>query len=154
MATTFSLTGSLRLTPRIVDTLSLTDVTDTAAINYGITMADGAAADQANRYWKDVVTVAASTTETVDLEALDLNVFGGTGTLDMASQKVVVVRNLSATAISVALGTSLTATLAAGGVVYGTNPSAAGWAETSLTLTNAGGAAVDVEIHLVGVKAT
>ena len=155
MATAFSLTGSLRLTPKIVDTLNLTDVTDTASINYAVAMSDGAAADQANRYWKDVVTIAASQTATIDLEDLELNVFTGTGTLNLASQKIALLRNLSATtAVTVALGTSLTAVLAPGGVVYATNPSAAGWAEDALTITNAGAAAVDVEIHLVGVKAT
>lgn len=155
MATVFSLTGSLRLTPKVVDTLNLTDVTDTAAINWSVTMADGSAADQANRYWKDVVTTAASQTTTLDLEDLELNVFAGTGTLNLAKQKTVAIRNLSTTtAVTVAMGTSLTAVLAPGGVVYATNPSAAGWAEDDLTITNAGGSAVDVEIHLVGVKAT
>jgi hypothetical protein len=154
MATKFSLSGSLRLTPKIVDTLSLTDVTDTAAINQSVTLLDGTGANQANRYWKDVVTVAASTTETVDLEALPLNVFGGTGTLDLVKQKVVYIRNLSATgAVTVAMGTSLTALLGPGGVLYATKPDATGWGEDDLTITNAGGAAVDVEIHLVGVKA-
>lgn len=155
MATLFSLSGSLRLTPRIVDTLNLTDVTDTASINWAVTMADGAGADQANRYWKDVVTTAAGQSTTLDLTDLELNVFTGTGSLALASQKVVVARNLSATtAVTVAMGTSLTAVLAPGGVVYATNPSAAGWAESTLTITNGGAAAVDVEIHLVGVKAT
>lgn len=155
MATLFSLSGSLRLTPRIVDTLNLTDVTDTASINWAVTMADGAGADQANRYWKDVVTTAAGQSTTLDLTDLELNVFTGTGSLALASQKVVVARNLSATtAVTVSMGTSLTAVLAPGGVVYATNPSAAGWAESTLTITNGGAAAVDVEIHLVGVKAT
>lgn len=155
MATVFSLTGSLRLTPKVVDTLNLTDVTDTAAINWSVTMADGSAADQANRYWKDVVTTAAGQTTTLDLEDLELNVFAGTGTLNLAKQKTVAIRNLSTTtAVTVAMGTSLTAVLAPGGVVCATNPSAAGWAEDDLTITNAGGSAVDVEIHLVGVKAT
>ena len=155
MATLFSLSGSLRLTPRVVDTLNLTDVTDTASINWAVTMADGAGADQANRYWKDVVTTAAGQSTTLDLADLELNVFTGTGSLALASQKVVVARNLSATtAVTVAMGTSLTAVLAPGGVVYATNPSAAGWAESTLTITNGGAAAVDVEIHLVGVKAT
>jgi hypothetical protein len=155
MAVEFSLSGSLRLTPKVVDTLNLTDVTDTATVNYAITLANGSGLDQANRYWRDVVTVAASQTLTVDLEDLDLNIFTGTGSLNLAKQKVVVLRNLSATtAVSVAMGTSLTAVLAAGGVVYATNPTAAGWAEDDLTITNAGGAAVDVEIHICGVKAT
>jgi hypothetical protein len=155
MATTFSLSGSVRLTPKVVDALNLTDVTDTVAINEPITLLDGTGANQANRYWKDVVTVAASTTETVDLKALPLNVFGGTGTLNLAKQKVVYLRNRSATvSVSVAMGTSLTALLGPGGVLCATKPDATGWGEDDLTITNAGGAAVDVEIHLVGVKAT
>lgn len=155
MPTTFSLSGSLRLTPKVVDTLNLTDVTDTAAVNYTVTMLDGSGADQANRYWRDVRTVAANSTVTVSLTALALNVFTGTGTLNLAQQKAAVVRNLSTTtAVTVALGTSLTAVLAPGGVVYGTNPSAAGWTANTLTLTNSGGSAVDVEIHLIGVRAT
>lgn len=73
----------------------------------------------------------------------------------MAASVGAVVRNLSTTtAVTVALGTSLTAVLAPGGVVYGTNPSAAGWTANTLTLTNSGGSAVDVEIHLIGVRAT
>lgn len=155
MATEFSLTGSLRLTPKVVDTLNLTDVTDTATVAYSVTLSDGSGADQANRYWKDVRTVAAGTTATVTLSSLPLNVFTGTGTLNLAKQKVVAIRNLSATtAVTVAMGTSLTAVLAAGGVVYATNPTAAAWAAATLTLTNGGASAVDVEIHLVGVKAT
>lgn len=155
MATEFSLTGSLRLAPKVVDTLNLTDVTDTATVSYSVTMADGSGADQANRYWRDVITTAAGQTVTIDLTDLELNVFAGTGTLNLAKQKVVAIRNLSTTtAVTVAMGTSLTAVLAPGGVVYAVNPSAAGWTAASLTLTNGGGSAVDVEIHLVGVKAT
>lgn len=154
MATTFSLSGSLRVVPRLTDTLNLTDVVDTATVNLSFALADGDGANEADTYWRDVVTVAGGDTETVDLTDLDLNVFGGTGTLDMAAQKVVIVRNRSETvAVSVAMGTSLTATLGPGGLVYATKTDAAGWAETSLTLANAGGTAADIEIYLVGVKA-
>lgn len=155
MATTFSLSGSLRLTPKVVDTLNLTDVTDTAAINQSITLADGTGADQANRYWKDIRTVAGGATVTVNLEALPLNVFTGTGTLNLAKQKVVYVRNASATkTLTIAMGTSLTATLGPGGVLYAARPDATAWAEDSLTIANTAGAAADAEIHICGVKAT
>jgi hypothetical protein len=46
----------------------------------------------------------------------------------------------------------VTAALNAGGVVLASS-TAAGWSETSLTLTNAGASAVSVEVYLVGVKA-
>jgi len=154
MATTFSLSGTLRVVPRLTDTLNLTDVIDTATVNLSFALADGTGADQANTYWRDVVTVAGGDTETIALDALDLNVFGGTGTLDLAAQKVVIVRNRSTTiTVSVAMGTSLTATLGPGGVVYATKTDAAGWAEATLTLTNAGGSAADIELYLVGNKA-
>jgi hypothetical protein len=52
------------------------------------------------------------------------------------------------------MGTVLTATLGPQGVVYATKPDATGWAATSLTLTNTGGTAADIELYLVGTKAS
>jgi hypothetical protein len=71
----------------------------------------------------------------------------------MDRQKLLLIRNRSTTiGLTVALGTSVTAALNAGGVVLASS-TAAGWSETSLTLTNAGASAVSVEVYLVGVKA-
>lgn len=153
MAASFSLAGTLRIVPSWVDTLTATTVTDTATAQIGFTLTDGTGNDQANAGWRDKITVAAGQTATVTLSALTLNLFGGTGTLSLASQKVLLARNLSTTtAVTVALGTAVTASLGPGGVVYATRP-ATGWAATTLTITNAGAAAADVELYLVGVKA-
>lgn len=153
MAASFSLTGSLRVVPRLVDSLNTTDVTDTATASYTFAIEDGTGAGQANGFFKDVITVAAGQTQTLALSALTLKAFGGTGTLNLASQKLLLVRNRStATAVSVALGTAVTASVGPEGTLYVTQPGT-GWAASTLTLANAGGSAADVELYLVGVKA-
>lgn len=154
MATTFSMTGSLRVTPRLADELNLTDIIDTATVNLSFALADGTGASQANTYWKDVVTVAGSGSQTITLSALPLNVFGGTGTLNIAATKVLIARNRSTTAtVSLAMNAHVTATLGPEGLVYATKTDATGWAATSITLTNAGATAADIELYLVGEKA-
>lgn len=165
MAASFTLTGSLRITPRWVDDLNTTTVTDTAAPNLAFTLADGTGDDQADGYHKDVLTIAAAGTATVDLRALTLNVMGGTGTLSLAKVKTLLIRNRSTTAsLSVGGTTSNRWTaLAAGattvgpdGVLYVTHPKA-GYATTAsdkvIAITNNGASAADVEIYIVGVQA-
>ena len=154
MATTFSMSGTLRVVPRLTDTLNVTDVIDTATVSLTFAVADGTGAGQANTYWKDVVTVAGSGSQTISLAALPLNVFGGTGTLNMAATKVLIARNRSTTAtVALAMNSHVTATLGPDGVVYATKTDATGWAATSITLTNAGATAADIELYLVGNKA-
>lgn len=153
MASTFSMAGSLRISPIWVEPLDASTVTDatTALVPFGFE--NGTGSGQANAYWRDLVSVPATTTTTINLTALPMNVFGTAGTLDMDRQKLLLVRNRSTTiGLTVALGTSVTAALNAGGVVLASS-TAAGWSETSLTLTNAGASAVSVEVYIVGVKA-
>lgn len=153
MAAKFTLTGTLRVVPTWTETLPATTVTDTGTAQYTFALADGTGNDQANAGWRDRVTTAAGQTTTISLSSLALNLFGGTGTLSLATQKIFLARNTSTTtAVTVALGTSVSANLGPGGVVYATRP-AAGWAATTLTITNGGASAVDVELYLVGVKA-
>lgn len=154
MATTFSMSGTLRVVPRLTDTLNVTDVIDTATVNLAFALADGTGANQANTYWKDVVTVAGSGSQTITLSALPLNVFGGTGTLNLAATKVLIARNRStASTVALAMNAHVTATLGPEGTVYATKADAAGWAATTITLTNAGATAADIELYLVGNKA-
>lgn len=154
MATTFSLAGTLRVVPRLVDTLNLTDITDTATVNLAFSLADGTAANQANAYWRDVITVAGSGSQTVTLSSLPLNVFGGTGTLNLAATKVVIAVNRSTSStVDLAMNAHLTATLGPAGVVYATKTDATGWAATTVTLTNQSATAADIELYLVGEKA-
>ena len=153
MASTFSLTGSLRISPVWVEPLDASTVTDATTALVSLSLANGTGTGQADAYWRDLISVGAASTTTINLAALPMNVFGTAGTLDMDRQKMLLVRNRSTSiGVTVALGTSVTAALNAGGVVLATS-TAAGWSETSLTLTNAGASAVSVEVYLVGVKA-
>jgi hypothetical protein len=153
MASTFSLSGSLRVSPIWVEPLDASTVTDATSALISFALENGTASGQANAYWRDLVSVSATSTTTINLTALPMNVFGTAGTLDMDRQKLLLIRNRSTTiGLTLALGTSVTAALNAGGVVLASS-TAAGWSETSLTLTNAGASAVSVEVYLVGVKA-
>lgn len=164
MAASFSLTGSLRIVPRWTDELNTTTVIDTATANISFTLADGTGNDQANGYYKDVITVAAGGTATVDLRALSLNVMGGTGTLSLAKVKTLLIKNRSTTA-SLSVGGSTTnrwtalavdaTTVGPDGVLYVSHPKA-GYATSAsdkvIAITNNGASAADVEIYIVGVK--
>lgn len=155
MAASFSLTGTIRLTPVWTEPLDLVDVVDRTAIAETISLSDGDGAGEADSYWKDVRTVAASTTDTVDLTALPLDVYGGTDTLSLANVRLIYVKNRSATvALSYAVGAE-TIALRPGGLFFwyaASNAAAAAYSATEIRVTNAGASAVDYEIVLAGVK--
>jgi hypothetical protein len=152
MAANFSLTGSLRLSPVWVEPLDASTVTDATTALVSLSLANGTGTGQADAYWRDLISVGAASTTTINLTALPMNVFGTAGTLDTARQKLLLIRNRSTTlGLTIALGTSATAALNPGGMVLATS-TANGWAETALTLANAGGSSVSVEVYLVGVK--
>lgn len=153
MASTFSLVGSLRVSPTWVEPLDASTVTDSVTALASFSLTNGAGAGQANAYWRDLITVGASSTTTINLASLPMNVFGTAGTVNMVQQKVLLVRNRSTSLnLSVALGTAVTAELDAGGIVLATS-TASGWQSGTLTLTNAGGSPVSVEVYIAGVRA-
>jgi len=152
VATEFSLTGQVRLDPRWVDDLNTTVVTDSVRLISPLTFVNGDDDGQADGYWKDIVTIPGEDSESLDLTDLPLNVFGGSGSLDLAAVKVLLIRNTSEGTVEVALGTSVTGEIEAGGVLLATSP-ADGWAEATLTLTNPDTDAADVEVYLIGVQA-
>ena len=164
MAASFTLTGTLRLVPRWADDLNTTTVTDTATTNLAFALADGDGDDEADGYYKDVITVAASATASVDLRSLPLNIMGGSGTLSLAKVKALLIVNRSTTASLTVNGTTsnrwtaLSAgamTLGPEGVMYVTHVNA-GYATTAsdkvIAITNNGAAAADVEVYVIGVK--
>ena len=165
MASTFSMTGTLRIVPSWTDDLNTTTVVDSATVLLPFTLTDGTGSEQANCYWKDVVTVPGEEAITpIDLRALPLNAMGGSGTLTLAKAKLVLLRNRSLTnAVTFASGaqaafTNLTAEIGPGDVFYMTNFGEG----VSITATkklirlspvaSETLAAVDVEIYIVGVK--
>jgi hypothetical protein len=153
VATEFSLTGQVRLDPRWVDDLNTTVVTDSVRLISPLTFVNGDGAGEADGYWKEVVTVPGEGSEALDLTDLRLDVFGGVGALDLAAVKVLAVRNTSESVIEVALGASVTGEIEPGGLLVASSP-VAGWAESTLTLTNPDQDAADVEVYLIGVQAT
>lgn len=95
MATEFSLSGSIRFVPKLLDTLAATAVTDTATASIALGLSDGTGDNAANAYWRDVVTIAAGASATLDLQALPLVAFGGTGSLNLATAKAILIVNQS-----------------------------------------------------------
>jgi hypothetical protein len=164
MPQTFSLTSALRVVPSWSDDLTTTTVTDSVTALLALSLANGTGNDQANGFWKDVFSVAASATATIDLRALPLVVFGGTGNLSLASVKMLLIENRSATA-SLAIATSTanrwtnfasdSTAIPPAGVLYATAPKG-GWATTTtnkvLSVTNNGASSASVAIYIVGVK--
>ena len=161
---TFSLSAALRVIPKWVESLAVRDVTDTTTAALSLTLEDGTGANQANAYWRDVITIAAGATTTVDLTALPLKAFGGTGTLSLAAAKLVLAVNRSDVAGVTFNGTATNrwatfiggaATLPAGATLYATS-TAAGWTINGtnklVTITNTGSVAATVELYFVGVK--
>jgi hypothetical protein len=158
VAASFSLTGSLRLDPRWVDDLNTTLVTDATRVNLTLALTNGDGDGEADAYWRDVRTVAGSGQDAIDLSALPLSVFGGTGTLDMAQVRAIYVRNLSATvSIFYSLGGNL-AEIPPLGIVFLMFPedlSNNDWLADGqlIEIENTGASAADYEILLIGVKA-
>jgi hypothetical protein len=158
VAASFSLAGTIRLTPTWTEPLDLVDVVDRTAIAETITLADGDGTGEADCYWKDVRTVAASAFDTIDLSALPLDVYGGTATLDMATVRLIYVKNRSASIeLNINLGGGATyLSVAPGGVVVSSYPAAGTYPliydSTTFEIANLGASAADYEIVLVGVK--
>ena len=160
MAASFSLSGTLRIVPQWTDDLNTTTVVDSATVLVPLTFANGTGADQANAFWKDKRTVAAAAQDFFQYSNLPLNVFGGTGTLNIATLKVVYVRNLSTTVpLNFERDESLPITIAPGGVLFWSasvstsQPMCFSPIGSELVIANGGASAADYEIVLVGVKA-
>lgn len=157
---TFSMTGQLRFVPSWTDAMSTTDVVDSVTIQVPLTLSDGDGAGEADAYWRDVRTVAGSTTDVVDLSSLPVSVFGGSSTIDLAVPRLIYVRNLSLTiSLFYALLNGSNQEIPPGGVFLWTcgTDTAAGkrWlADTQLIeIENSGASAANYEIVLVGVQA-
>jgi len=159
VAASFSLTGTLRLDPRWVDDLNTTLVTDATRVNLTLSLTNGDGDGEADCYWRDVRTVAGSGQDAIDLSALPLSVFGGSGTLDMAQVRAIYVKNLSATmSIFYSTGGNLTE-IPPLGIVFLMLPedlSINDWlaGAQGIEINNFGASAADYEILLIGVKAT
>ena len=95
---TFGLTGSLRLAPSWSDALGSSTLSDATTFLHTFSLANGTDEGQADCYWRDVRTIAASGSDQIDTVALPINVLGGSDTIEMAQFRLLYVKNLSDTA--------------------------------------------------------
>lgn len=159
---TFSLAGQLRFQPTWTDTLSTTDVVDSVEIIRALTLSNGTGAGQANAYWRDVRTLAASSADAIAVagSALPVSIFGGTGSVQFDPDKIRLfyVRNLSATVdLSLFLNDGDSLPLPAGGLLLMSWPRNASFNPANggdLQVQNTSASSAQYEIVIVGVKAT
>jgi hypothetical protein len=163
MPTTFTLSGTLKVTPRWIDSRSATDITDTAIATHTIALDNGTGSGLADAYWKDQLPIAAGASVTIDLRSLAHKAFGGTGTLSFGAVKMLMICN-NGTGDVVVGGTPANRwstwatgdmTIGAGCVLLATNTTS-GWATSTtgktLQITNNGAAAATVDVYIAGVK--
>jgi hypothetical protein len=162
---TFSCTGRVTMSPTWSEDLDLTAIVDKTTLSISTALTDGTGNDQADAYWRDAITIAASATTSLDLRALSRQLMGGTVDDTFAKVKILCLQNKSLTA-SLSVGASVAnrwTALAAGAVTVG--PSGvfyvafplAGYTTSAsdkiLAITNNGAAAADIDIYIVGVHA-
>jgi hypothetical protein len=163
MPTTFTLSGTLKVTPKWIDSRSATEITDRAIATHTVALDSGTASGQANAYWKDQLPINAGASVTIDLRSLAHKAFGGIGTLSFGAVKMLMICN-NGTGEVVVGGTPANrwttwatgnVTIGAGSVLFATN-TASGWATSTtgktLQITNAGASVALVDIYVAGVK--
>lgn len=159
MPDTFTLTGTLRLLPSWVDTLTATTVTDATTISQAFSLTDGEAAGQANFYWRDVRTIAANDYDVIELEALPFKAFGGQTNVYVQALRMIYIRNRSTTAELRYGLESGTIGIEPSGTFFWSAPNSlappvSSWIspQSRIFINNLGETATDYEIVLVGVK--
>jgi hypothetical protein len=164
MPAAFTLSGTLKVVPKWVDSRGATDITDTAIATHTVALTNGVGTGAANAYWKDGVSVPFGSPVTIDVRSLTHQAFGGVGTLSLSNVKLVWIVNASATAtvsIGVSQANGWSGCFTAGcvvppnGVLYATSPT--GWSTSAssrlIQLTNSTSGTATVNVVLVGVKA-
>lgn len=91
MAQTFSMFGTVQLSPSWVDG----SATDETTVNVALSLANGTGSGEADGYWSKTYSVAAAQSESLDLAALARTVFGSSGSLNIWKVKALLFRNLS-----------------------------------------------------------
>lgn len=152
---TFGLTGSLRLAPSWSDALGSSTLSDATTFLHTFSLANGTDSGQADCYWRDVRTIAASGSDQIDTLALPLNVLGGSDTIEMSQFRLLYVKNLSDTANLTFNVAAESFDLMAGGVLLWSAPSEASnypWVSQYIELDNQSTTTACIyEILLVGV---
>ena len=90
-----ALTSQIRasLSWNFQDTLDATIVKDESQLSYDRSFVDGVAADQADKVWHDIRTLAVAANDDLDLNALTNTIFGSTITINFAKIKGVLIKS-------------------------------------------------------------
>ena len=88
---TFTMGGVLSMAAKWVDG----SATATDAVQVQLPLSGGTGSGQANSYWRMSISIPAGDTHNIDLTALAASYFGGSVSLNLASVKVLMLRNLS-----------------------------------------------------------
>ena len=95
MADTLSVDVRASLAWLFQEAIDLTTIADSSKLEYARSLADGIAADQADKLWHDERTIAAGANDDLDLTALVNTVFGSTLTIALAKVKALLIVNTS-----------------------------------------------------------
>lgn len=153
MTATFTLAGNIRLVPRWEDDIGPADLSDTTTFLQTLAIENGTGTGQANSYWRDVITLAASAVWTYDGTALPLTVMSATGSLSIATPRMLYVRNRSTASALRWDSTDATVDIAPGGTLFWNAPATVTKTPfASATVTNIGAASAIFEVMIVGVK--
>lgn len=155
MATSLTVTGTLRIAASWVDDLTSTTVTDSATVSNTLSLANGTGSGQINGYWRDTRSVGIGATDTINTTALPVTFFGTASTINFASVKLIYIKNNSTTTAITYDIAGQNCTLPPGAVFFwtaGTAP-ASPWFAGGNIVIEGGVAAVSYEIILAGVKA-
>lgn len=162
---TFSYSSTLQIKPTWTEELDVTSVVDKVSSKFTVTLENGTGDNQADAYWKDVITLSAGGSGSLDLSALSTTFMGGTGTLNFAKVKALLVVNQSTTE-SITIGGTITdqwtalsadaVTVGPSGQFYMASP-LSGFATSGtdkvVALANGGSTAADIEVYVIGVLA-
>lgn len=153
MAAVFSLTGNIRLVPRWEDEIGPADLSDTTTFLQTLSIENGTGTGQANAYWRDVITLAAAEEWQYDGSLLPLTVMGASGYLDMATPKMLYVRNRSTESALRWSSDNGDLDIAPGGTFFWNAPSSVTKSPFIVaSVTNIGASSAIFEIMIVGVK--
>ncbi len=165
----FSSTSLLQIAANLTSSLDLVGASAPLSISQQITFAEGTGANQANRVWSDTRTIAASTSEDLDLSGSALLDPYGVAVVFTKVKAIfvraaagntnnVVVGGAAATQWAAMLGTTGTVTLPPGALFAAFNPSTAGYAVAAgatdlLKVANSGaGTSVSYDIVIIGTN--
>lgn len=154
MTAVFNLAGTIRLVPTWEDTIGPASLSDTTTFLQTLEITDGTGSGQADAYWRDVITLAGSTSWAYDGDVLPLEIMGASGTLALSAVRLLYVRNRSTTQKLQWVSDFQELDIAPGGTFLWIAPSTVTVSPFIVaSVSNPGATAATFEILIVGVKA-